>query len=86
MTNHAYPCPCCGYLTLPTPETDSYEICEVCFWEENEDQADDPDDADGPNHVSLNEARANFAAFGACERRLLEYVRAPRPEEIPRAT
>jgi hypothetical protein len=72
-------CPCCGYLTLP--ERGGYDICPVCFWE-------DDHDADvvrgGPNgRLSLTEARANYVRFGACEERFLEKVRPPRPEEMP---
>jgi hypothetical protein len=78
-----YACPCCRYLTLG--ERGGFEICDVCFWED--DGQDDPD-ADavlgGPNgDLSLTQARDNFAAFGACERRMVTHVRAPRPEEIP---
>lgn len=29
-----YPCPCCGYLTLPVPQKEAMAyICPVCFWE-----------------------------------------------------
>ena len=76
-----YQCPCCGYLTLP--ERGGYEICPVCFWE---DDGQDEHDAEivrcGPNyHLSLTQARKNFAAIGACEYRVLKNVRPPRPEE-----
>ena len=72
-----YSCPCCGFLTLD--ERGSYEICPVCFWE---DDGQDDVDADvvrgGPNGaLSLTEARANFRVFGAVERRLLRHVRPP---------
>lgn len=54
-------CPCCGYPTLP--ERGSYDICELCDWED--DGQDDPyaDEAwGGPNgKYSLTEARENFA-------------------------
>ncbi|MEV5576646.1 CPCC family cysteine-rich protein [Spirillospora sp. NPDC052269] len=78
-----YPCPCCGFLTLA--ERGGYEICQVCFWED--DGQDDPD-ADtvrgGPNYaLSLTAARRNFARFGVVERRWLQHVRDPRPEEHP---
>ena len=77
----AYPCPCCGYLTLP--ERGGDEICPVCFWE---DDGQDEHDAEivrgGPNyHLSLTQARKNFAAIGACEVRFLENVRPPRADE-----
>ena len=58
-----FTCPCCGYPTLP--ERGRYEICDLCNWED--DNQDDPD-ADrvwgGPNSdYSLSEARRNFAEF-----------------------
>ena len=56
-----YLCPCCGFLTLP--ERGGYDICPVCFWE---DDGQDDHDADevrgGPNYtLSLTETRANYA-------------------------
>ena len=78
-----YRCPCCGYRTLP--ERGAYEICSVCFWE---DDGQDDHDADvvrgGPNQrLSLAQARANFTAFGACDQRCREFVRDPLPSERP---
>ena len=79
----AYACPCCGCLTLG--ERGGYEICPVCFWE---DDGQDEDNADlilgGPNgSLSLTQARRNFQEYGACDRRHLENVREPLPEERP---
>src|SRR5688572_21113282 len=59
-------CPCCASLTLPA--RGQYELCPVCFWE---DDGQDDDDADvvrgGPNGLlSLTQAQANYAASGAC--------------------
>lgn len=76
-----YACPCCGYMTVA--ERGGFEICPVCFWED--DGQDDPD-ADvvmgGPNgRLSLTQARDNFAAYGACEERSRAFVRAPSPSE-----
>lgn len=78
-----YRCPCCGFVTLA--ERAMYEICPVCFWE---DDGQDDHDADecrgGPNgQLSLTEARRNFEATGASSGRLSPQVRAPRPEEHP---
>lgn len=75
-------CPCCGYKTLD--ERGSYEICSVCFWE---DDGQDDKDANimrgGPNSsLSLKQARANFQEFGACERKFIKDVRKPLPEEM----
>ena len=80
-----YPCPCCGYLTLE--ERGIYDICPVCFWED--DGQDDPHADEvwgGPNgSLSLTQARANFAEFGASDRRRLEFVRPPAEDEMPPA-
>ncbi|MFC9601971.1 CPCC family cysteine-rich protein [Streptomyces niveus] len=78
-----HPCPCCGFLTLG--ERSSFEICPVCFWE---DDGQDDHDADrvrgGPNgRLSLTEARRNFHAMGACDERCTQFVRAPLPNEHP---
>ena len=61
-----YACPCCGYKTLT--ERGGYEICPVCFWEDDGQDDQDADDVrDGPNDtLSLTQARANFKDLGAC--------------------
>jgi len=78
-------CPCCGLKTLG--ERGGYEICAVCFWE---DDGQDDDDADevlgGPNgDLSLSMGRANYKAFGASREQDLPHVRPPLPEEMPDA-
>ena len=78
-----YPCPCCGFLTMFGPVRHTFGICSVCGWEDDEVQCDDPDFAGGANTVSLNQARANYKAFGAAEKGFLSHVRSPRPEETP---
>jgi hypothetical protein len=78
-----YPCQCCGYLTLSEPGMGSYEICPVCFWEDDPVQNDDPTFWGGANRVSLHDARRNFRAFGASEARLIQFVRPPHPDEVP---
>src|ERR1700722_2707377 len=75
-------CPCCGYKTLVG--RGHYEICSVCFWE---DDGQDDADADvirgGPNNVlRLTVARQNFLEFGACEQAMLEHVRPPLESEL----
>jgi hypothetical protein len=61
-----------------------YEICPVCYWEDDgQDDADADEVLGGPNgSLSLTAARQNYAAFGACEQRMLEHVRPPRPDEL----
>lgn len=59
-------CPCCDYFTLE--ERGNYDICLVCFWEDDGQDLNDIDQHSGPNHQTLREARAHFAEFGACDR------------------
>lgn len=79
-----YPCPCCGYLTYNVPaEDDIGFICDVCFWE-NDPFARSVNEPSDSNHgLTLIEARANFAEYGACCRKMLKYVRKPHKDEIP---
>jgi hypothetical protein len=48
-------CPCCGYKTLP--EKHLYDICPICFWEDDIVQFEDPDFEGGANIVSLRQAQ-----------------------------
>ncbi|MBU1311181.1 MAG: hypothetical protein KKE30_16790 [Gammaproteobacteria bacterium] len=61
--NDHYLCPCCFMPTLTAPA--AYEICSLCFWEDDGQDSDDADDLrGGPNsNYTLTEARANFAAY-----------------------
>jgi len=79
-----YACPCCRCLTLE--ERGGYDLCPVCFWE---DDGQDDQDAHrvrgGPNgRLSLTQARQNYAAFGACDERCQQHVRPPLPAERTR--
>ena len=76
-----YRCPCCRCRTLT--ERAGYEICPVCFWEDDGQDDHDPDEVrGGPNaDLSLSQARQHFREFGACDRRSIEHVRKPTPEE-----
>jgi hypothetical protein len=64
-----FACPCCRCLTLD--ERGGFEICPVCFWEDDgQDDADAAIVRGGPNgRLSLEQARANYAAFGASSER-----------------
>ncbi len=75
-------CACCGYRTIEACA--DYEICPVCFWEDDGQGDDDADEVrHGPNHeTSLTEARRNFREFGACSRHFLQHVRQPKPDEL----
>lgn len=76
-----YRCPCCASLTLCG--RGGFEICPVCYWE---DDGQDDQDADlvrgGPNGaLSLSQARVNFKAHGASEPRFVGCVRKPLAHE-----
>jgi len=77
-----YKCHCCGYYTLSEKPNGSYEICPVCFWEDDIVQLNDPDYRGGANKVSLNQARKNYIEFGVCEIEMKKYVREPNDDEI----
>lgn len=80
-TKHA--CPCCRFLTLD--EQGGFELCPVCYWE---DDGQDDHDADrvrgGPNgDLSLTQARKNFVIYGAYDECCISSVRDPLESEKP---
>jgi hypothetical protein len=68
-------CACCGYKTIG--ERGNWEICPVCFWEDDPVQFRDPDFGGGANKPSLRQAQKNYCTCGACERELSKHVRVP---------
>jgi hypothetical protein len=81
MSDEMYTCPCCGYKTLSDQPPGTYEICPICFWEDDQIQFNDPDYEGGANKVSLKQAQNNFKEFGACEREMLKHVRKPSEQD-----
>jgi rubrerythrin len=72
------PCVVCGFLCGGSIG----DICPVCGWE-NEGFApqNSLESSDGPNHeLSIFQAKKNFAEVGACKKRSLAWVTAPKPE------
>ncbi len=80
--NEKYRCPCCGYKTLDLPPPNTFDICEVCFWEDDGVQFRRPDYRGGANRISLNEARANFRKFGAKDEEHIGDTRPPTEDEL----
>jgi Cysteine-rich CPCC len=78
-----YACPCCGNLTLDESPPGTFDICPVCFWEDDDAQFNDPTYAGGANKISLLEARSNYARLLVSKPRFKTNVRRPRPEEVP---
>ena len=76
-----YRCPCCNKLTLENEPPGTFDICPVCYWEDDNVQFEDPDYAGGANKVSLNTARQNFKKIGAISEEFLKYVRKPSKNE-----
>src|SRR6516164_4423173 len=69
-----FPCACCGYLTLGD-SPGGYEICHVCFWEDDPVQLLDPWYVGGANKVSLHQAQENYSQFGVSEERFKDSVK-----------
>lgn len=81
MTDLKFACPCCGYKTFRAQPSGSYDICQVCFWEDDLIQLEDPELEGGANRVSLKQGQRNFIEFGACEREMIKNVRRPTKDE-----
>jgi len=80
-TKIKYRCPCCGYRTLDDAPG-CFDICPVCYWEDDNIQRDDPDYKGGANDISLNEARENYKKIGAISEEYCDSVRLRLDEEI----
>ena len=58
-------CPCCGYNTID--ERAEYEICRVCWWEDDGSDNHNAYLMSGANKLRLTRARANFLTEGIAE-------------------
>ena len=85
MEPERYPCACCGYLTLGT-SPGHYEICPICFWEDDPVQLLDPWCEGGANAVSLVQAQRSYASRGVSEARFKGNVRSVLPTDVRDAT
>lgn len=75
-----YPCPCCGHLVFVEPPG-SYDICPVCFWEDDPVQLRWPTFRGGANRPSLVEAQKATVTEGAMEYRFTGLVRGAGPDD-----
>lgn len=82
QANGKFYCPCCGYNTLNEAPTGTYNICKVCFWEDDQIQFDDPNYEGGANRVSLIQGQQNFEKYGACEKEMVKNVTRPTKQNI----
>ncbi|OAS21573.1 hypothetical protein A8708_16730 [Paenibacillus oryzisoli] len=69
-----YTCPCCGYKTFDEEPLGTYDICDVCDWEDDAVMNENPDYWGGANAVCLRQAQRNFIIYGAKEKKYLDNV------------
>lgn len=55
-----FTCPSCGYKTLDNGGFGTHDICEMCGWEDNWVQYNNPDYRGGANGASLIEYQYEF--------------------------
>lgn len=78
-----YPCPCCGYLTLPVPKEEAIAyICPVCMWENDVFDPGENAPSDENHGMTLREGRENYKKYGAVREDLRAYAREPKEEEM----
>lgn len=53
----------------------SYDICPICFWEDDAIQLYYPHLSGGANSSSLIEAQVNFVQFDACNKEMMKNTR-----------
>ncbi len=80
MSDRRFTCPCCGYRTLHA-FPGSYEICKVCYWEDDPVQLLDPAYRGGANTLSLMQSQANFEKLRVSDERFIKDVRPPGSDE-----
>lgn len=54
-------CKCCHNLTID--EDELFDICDVCGWQRDAVQEENPDYKGGANKMSLNEARQAYQEY-----------------------
>jgi hypothetical protein len=77
-----YTCPCCGYKTFDHNPDGSYDICPICFWEDDLIPLTDPNYEYGANGVSLKQAQKNYIKFRACKDDVLQHVRQATKDDV----
>ena len=56
-------CPCCNFKTLKEKPTGTFQVCPICYWEDDDVQFYNQDYENGANMVSLNQAKENFKKY-----------------------
>jgi len=73
-----YTCFICGYKTLDS--RCDWDICPVCFWEDDV-WVEEEDENSPANSLLVSVAQANFMLFGAVDKKSINDVRKPLPNE-----
>ena len=81
IKSEKFACPCCGYRTFDIEPDGTYEICPICFWEDDPIQLEDPNLESGANNVSLKQGQRNFIEFRACDKEMIKHTRKPKKSE-----
>lgn len=79
-----YPCPCCGKPTLDEKPPGTWLICDICWWEDDPVQFENPEYRGGANGPSLNEARQHFHTIGVSAPEHLARMRREDPSRLPK--
>jgi Cysteine-rich CPCC len=74
-----FQCPCCDFFTLAARA--DWDICLICFWEDDGNDIDRPDSVSSCNYMTLREGRRNFLKVGACDLKMVPNV-LPRSEWV----
>lgn len=77
-------CACCGYQTIE--EKGCFEICPICYWEDDPVQEADPWFSGGANNPSLYQAQINYELYSAIEECFQKNVRNIRSEDLKCST
>jgi Cysteine-rich CPCC len=80
MAEPRYTCPCCGFRTLSRGPGD-YDLCPVCFWEDDGMHGDDAASRQGPNGMALAEGQRLYRRYGASALHCLSKARPPAVNE-----
>ncbi|MBE9583556.1 hypothetical protein IM792_03770 [Mucilaginibacter sp. JRF] len=65
-------CPCCGYITLSN--VGEYNVCLICYWEDDPVQRNNPDYDSGTNKFILRQAQKNYMEYGVSDYDMKRHV------------
>ena len=68
-----FTCQCCGYKSLS--QQNNYEICKICFWEDDPSQSKFAKMSGGANNLSLIDAQQNYIKYKVSDSRYKDKVR-----------